>query len=134
MTTTTDGGCLCGNLRYRLTELPKQTSICYCLDCRRASAAPMVAWASFRKENIAILSGQLKQIRHADRLRSFASCCGSPIFFQDTDDSEWVDVTICSMDRPELCSPDVAIWTEDRLPWIEGVAGLPEFGRARETP
>ena len=134
MITTIDGGCLCGTVRYRITEGPKQMSICYCVDCRRASAAPVVAWASFRRENIAVLSGELKQIRHADRLRSFASCCGTPIFFQDDEDSEWIDVTICSMDRPELHSPDVAIWTEDRLPWIADVASLPEFRRARETP
>lgn len=131
MSTITDGGCLCGKLRYRLSQSPKQTSICYCLDCRRASAAPVVAWASFRRENIALLSGQLKQIRHADRLRSFADCCGTPIFFQDADDSEWVDVTICSMDRPELYSPEVAIWVEDRLPWIADSVSLPEFRRNR---
>jgi hypothetical protein len=94
----------------------------------------MVAWASFRKENIALLSGQLTQIQHADRLRSFASCCGTPIFFRDAEDSEWVDVTICSMDRPELQSPAVAIWTEDRLPWIADAMSLPEFRRAREAP
>jgi hypothetical protein len=134
MTTTTDGGCLCGKTRYRLTGLPKQTSsICYCIDCRRASAAPGVAWASFRRENILLLSGELKQIRHAERVRSFASCCGTPILFQDEEDSDWVDVTICSMDQPELHSPDVAIWTEDRLPWIADAASLPEF-RAREAP
>lgn len=94
----------------------------------------MVAWASFHKQNIALLSGQLKQVGHADRIRSFASCCGTPIFFQDDENSEWIDVTICSMDRPELCSPEVAIWTEDRLPWMADAASLPEFRRAREVP
>jgi hypothetical protein len=113
--------------------LPKQTSICHCIDCRRASAAPFVAWAGFHRENIALSSGHLMQVRHADRIRSFASCCGTQIFFQDDEDSEWIDVTICSMDQPEMISPEVAIWTEDRLPWIAAAAPLPEFRRARET-
>ena len=134
MTTTTDGGCLCGRVRYRLTGRPKQTSVCYCVDCRRASAAPLVAWACFHKKNIALLSGELRQVRHADRLRSFASCCGTPLFFQDDEASEWIDVTICSMDQPESYSPDVAIWGEDRLPWLAHTATLKEYRGDRETP
>lgn len=92
-----------------------------------------MAWAGFHRENIALLSGHLMQVRHADRIRSFASCCGTPIFFQDAEDSEWIDVTICSMDQPEALAPDVAIWTEGRLPWIVSAASLPEFRRAREA-
>jgi hypothetical protein len=116
-----------------MADAPKQTSICYCLDCRRASAAPGVAWAAFRREKIALLSGELRQIIHAGRLRSFAGCCGTPLFFQDAADSEWIDVTICSLDEPELFSPEVAIWTEDRLPWLQNAASLTEFRREREA-
>ena len=133
MSTTINGGCLCGKTRYRLTGLPKQTSICHCIDCRRASAAPFVAWAGFHREKIALLSGELMKVRHAGRIRSFARCCGTPVFFQDEEDSEWIDVTICSMDQPEILAPNVAIWTEDRLPWIASPASLPEFRRAREA-
>jgi hypothetical protein len=133
MSIAMNGGCLCGTTRYQLTGSPKQTSICHCVDCRRASAAPFVAWAGFHKENIALLSGELMQVRHAGRIRSFARCCGTPIFFQDEEDSEWIDVTICSMDQPEMLAPDVAIWTEDRLPWIAAAGTLPEFLRAREA-
>jgi hypothetical protein len=78
------------------------------------------------------LSGQLKQVQHADRLRSFATCCGTPILVQDAVDSQWVDVTTCSMDSPELYPPEAAIWTEDRLPWIPSVSSLPEFPRDRQ--
>jgi len=81
-----------------------------------------------------VLSGQLKQVKHADRLRSFAGCCGTPILIQDADDSEWVDVTTCSMDSPELYSPQAAIWTEDRLSWIPSLSSLVEFRCAREKP
>jgi hypothetical protein len=133
MSTTINGGCLCGTTRYRLTDSPKQTSICHCIDCRRAGAAPFVAWAGFQRENIALVSGELMQVSHAGRIRSFARCCGTPIFFQDAEDSECIDVTVCSMDQPEALIPDVEIWTEDRLPWIAGAGALPEFRRARET-
>src|SRR5437764_12102454 len=104
MTTSSEGGCLCGNMRYRLRGSVRNGSICYCIDCRKASGAPGVAWVSVRTEDFLVLSGQLKQVMHADRIRSFAGCCGTPISIQDAVDSEWVDVRTCSMDRAELHS------------------------------
>lgn len=126
------GGCLCGKMRYQLGGPPRPGSICYCLDCRRASAAPGLAWVSVRREDFLLLSGQLNQVQHADRLRSFASCCGTPILIQDAVASEWLDVTTCSIDTPEAYPPEAAIWIEDRLPWIPDVSSLPEFRRDRQ--
>ena len=130
MITKVEGGCLCGALRYQLTASPTAGSICHCIDCRRASAAPGVAWVSIRRENFALISGELKRIRFAERFRSFAPCCGTPILIQDAEDAEWIDVTTCSLDQAEGFPPPAVIWVEDRLPW--NTASLPEFPRARE--
>src|SRR5262249_7917234 len=118
---------------YQLRGSLRRGSICYCVDCRRASAASGVAWVSIRRENFLLLSGQLKQVGHANRIRSFASCCGTPILFQDAVDSQWLDVTTCSMDSSELHPPNAAIWTEDRLSWISAVGSLPEFRRDKNV-
>ena len=112
-----EGGCLCGGVRYYLGAEPAHLSDCHCIDCRRASGAPFVTWGEVRRDDIQLLSGKLRKVSHAGRLRSFAACCGTPLFFQDNAASESVDVTIASLDHPESYSPAVAIWTEDRLPW-----------------
>jgi hypothetical protein len=112
------GGCLCGRLRYRLREAPVRIGDCHCIDCRRASAAAFVTWGVVRRNEIEILSGELNKVRHAERLRSFAACCGTPLFFQDEEDSPTVDVTIVSLDHPERFVPEASIWLEDRLPWV----------------
>ena len=119
MNVSIEGGCLCGGVRYRLRAEPTQLSDCHCIDCRRASAAPFVTWGALSREDIEILSGELRKVSHAGRLRSFAACCGSPLFFQDDQASASIDVTIASLDDPQSYSPQVAIWTEDRLPWVQ---------------
>ena len=128
-----EGGCLCGGVRYRLHAEPVELSDCHCIDCRRASGAPFVTWGTVRKEDIELLSGELRKVLYADRLRSFAACCGTPLFFQDNAASESVDVTIASLDHPESYSPAVAIWTEDRLPWAVLDPALPTHRQGRET-
>jgi hypothetical protein len=42
-------------------------------------------------------------------------------------------VTIASLDQPEHYAPEVAIWTEDRLPWARLDAALQAFQRGRNT-
>lgn len=126
-----EGGCLCGGLRYRLRAEPERLSDCHCIDCRRASAAPFVTWGEIERDDIEILSGELRKVQHAGRLRSFAACCGTPIFFQDDEMSATADVTIASLDHPESYRVEVAIWTEDRLPWVQLEPGRPSFQQGR---
>ena len=128
-----EGGCLCGGVRYRLLTAPTHLNDCHCIDCRRASAAPFVTWGAVPRDDIKLLSGELRKVNHAGRLRSFAACCGTPLFFQDNESSESIDVTIASLDHPESYSPAVAIWTEDRLPWAILDPSLPSFRQGRET-
>src|SRR5438132_1318673 len=116
MASAIEGGCLCGGVRYRLHVRPKQGSDCHCEDCRRASAAPYLTWCSVPSQAIEVLSGELRRVSYADRLRSFASCCGTPLFIQDEVGSEWIDVTVASLDDPGTFHPEVAIWTEDKSP------------------
>ena len=112
-----EGGCLCGGVRYHLLEQPGNLCDCHCIDCRRASAAPFVTWGSVPRTALEMVAGELRKVHYAGRLRSFAACCGTPLFFEDDEASPSVDVTIASFDHPEPYAPEVAIWTEDRLPW-----------------
>ena len=112
-----EGGCLCGGVRYRVYEAPKQLSDCHCIDCRRACGAPYVTWGAFRRAKIEVLSGELRKVVHAGRLRSFAACCGTQLLIEDNETTEWIDLTIASLDQPQSFPPEAAIWTEDKLPW-----------------
>ncbi len=132
MNTEIKGGCLCGGVRYRLLEAPRQLSDCHCVDCRRASGAPFVTWGSCRRDKIELLSGPVRKVRHAERLRSFAGCCGTPLFFEDHEECKWIDVTISTLDQPEAYAPEVAIWTEDRLPWVPLDPARPTHPRSRK--
>jgi hypothetical protein len=71
-----------------------------------------------RREALEPVSGEVRTIAHAGRLRSFATCCGSSLFFEDHEGCEWIDVAIASLDQPQPYAPEAAIWIEDRLPWV----------------
>ncbi len=127
-----EGGCLCGKTRYRLREKPVRISNCHCIDCRRGSGAAVVTWGVVRPNEVEMLAGELRKVRHAERLRSFAVCCGTPLFFQEDEASATIDVTIASLDHPEPYVPKVEIWTEDRLPWVSLDAMRRVYRQGRE--
>jgi len=132
MVGTVDGGCLCGAVRYRLHDRPKPGADCHCEDCRRASGAPYVTWCCAPSKAIEILSGELCKVQFATRLRSFAACCGTPLFIQDEVNAEWIDLTVSSLDHPTILPPVAAIWTEDKLPWVSLDPSRPAFLRNRD--
>ena len=118
MKTNPTGGCLCGKTRYILTAPPDDLCDCHCVDCRRASGAPFVTWGSIARQNLDLVTGELRHVEHAGRVRSFAACCATPLFFAETADSGSVDFTVGSLDDPAPFAPGFAVWTEDRLPWV----------------
>lgn len=51
------GGCLCGAVRYELTELPLSASYCHCTRCQRRTGAAASANARIAPGSLRITSG-----------------------------------------------------------------------------
>ena len=49
------------------------------------------------------------------------------MFFEDSEDSDTIDVTIASLDDPTPFAPQKAIFLEDKLPWVKTDESVPSF-------
>lgn len=126
-----EGGCQCGAVRYRLAGEPVMAAVCHCSMCRRASAAPLLAWAMFRDEQVAFEGTVSSYASSPGAQRGFCAHCGTPISFRADYLPGMVDITIGSLDRPEAIPPSFHYWDAERLPWVHLADGLP---RHREFP
>ena len=127
------GGCVCGGTRYSLKNRPFALIDCHCIDCRRSAGAPYITWGSVPREDLVVTKGEPRKIVHANRIRSFAACCGTHLFFEDAKDSDTVDVTIASLDDPTPFAPQKVIFLEDKLPWVVVDESLPSFPKIPKT-
>ena len=59
--------------------------------------------------------------------RTFCGGCGTQLTFGEDRLSETVDVTVGSLDSPELFPADQHIFVSALLPWLEVDALLPRF-------
>jgi heme-degrading monooxygenase HmoA len=129
-----EGGCFCGAIRYRARGTPEGPSVCHCSICRRASGAPMVAWATFPTSELAWLKGTPRRFKSSAKAeRSFCSDCGTALTFTLVKSPERTDVTLASLDQPGRITPLDHIHTTTRIPWVRLADGLPAFAEERRA-
>ena len=84
-------------------------------------------WGSVPRKDLVVTKSEPRKVAYANRIRSFAACCGTHLFFEDSKDSESIDVTIASFDDPSSFAPQKAIFLEDKLPWVVIDESIPSF-------
>lgn len=120
------GGCQCGRIRYEIAGAPLLAAICHCAMCRRANAAPVVAWAMFHESQV-VFSGaaQKRYASSPEARRGFCGDCGTQLSFTASFLPELVDITVGSLDAPESIRPTLHYWHDSHLSWVEFADGLP---------
>jgi hypothetical protein len=120
------GGCQCGAVRYSLTAVPTEPSICHCRMCQKAGGAPFMAFTGVKLANLVFTRGAPAKFSSSEIAeRGFCAACGTPLTYQ-MKGRDRVSVTIGSLDAPALFAPDEQLGVEGRLPWFATLAALPE--------
>jgi hypothetical protein len=115
-----DGGCACGQLRYRLTAQPFDAGYCHCRLCQLASAAPVMAFATVARADYVFLRGKPATWASSNfGERWFCPTCGTSTGMIVTHQPATIDFPIVTLDDPVLVVPGFHIWTRSRIGWFE---------------
>jgi hypothetical protein len=121
------GGCSCGNVRYEITGQRSSPTICHCIDCRKAAAAPIVGWFTLARKDFRLTHGIPKHFASSvPVMRGFCADCGTQLTYAHSAFPDVMDVTTCSLDAPESVFASDHIHIARKLPWIHLADGLPE--------
>jgi hypothetical protein len=97
---------------------PFFSSVCHCATCRRANAAATVAWLTYDRGQVEILSGSPRGFRSSQGvMRQFCGTCGSQLFYESISSPATIDITTASLDNPNLFPPTMEVWLEHRVSW-----------------
>jgi hypothetical protein len=130
-----EGGCLCGAVRYRASGDPITVVYCHCTSCRRASGAPVVAWAMWPLDQFEWTRGKPAANASSQGVeRCFCGRCGTPISYTAEYMPGLVDVTVASLDDPGALEPQLHIWDSERVRWLELADRLPRHPDAPPPP
>lgn len=122
------GGCLCGAVRYTITEQPSAISFCHCGQCRRLHSH-VGAYTTFPRTAIRITGDeQLGWFASSERARrGFCTRCGTALFWDPIGQPRF-DATAGSLDEPTGLIADRHIWVDFQGDYYHiGDDGLPHL-------
>jgi hypothetical protein len=123
--TVFSGGCQCGAVRYEASTQPNDVSYCHCRMCQKAFGAPFAILAQVRRTDLQFVK-EAPSIYRSSSLaeRGFCSHCGTPLTFA-YNDSDWISVSIGSLDEPERFPPNQHYGVESLIHWLHLQDDLP---------
>jgi hypothetical protein len=128
-----EGGCFCGEVRYRAQSV-FDSGYCHCSMCRRFTGSPALSWFSVPEHHFALVHGTPKGFRSSEHFtRNFCPICGTHVFGRDSRvpspkvEFRLVSVGIGTLDNPNLVRPQLHEWWADRVCWFSDHDSLPRF-------
>jgi hypothetical protein len=132
-----EGGCACGEQRYRLTSSPMFVHCCHCLNCQRQTGTAFVLNMLIEASRVELLGGTPTAVAvpREHGLHRIVRCpeCQVAVWSEYGGRSEVLFVRAGTLDDPATVSPDVHIYTRSKLPWITLPAAVPAFEEYYET-
>ena len=125
------GGCLCGGVRFEVTEPLVSASYCHCTRCQRRTGTAASAQARVAPGSLHVTSGE-ELIRAYDPgdggfLKLFCSQCGSALWSRSPEDPEVMSVRLGILDSDPGIRPSYRQFVAYAAPWEP----LPDDGLTR---
>lgn len=131
------GACLCGGVRFEVTQVVGPLELCHCNRCRRLSGSAFFAGLVVATRGYRMSAGRELVRRFELPVREvapgyaslFCSICGSPV--PDPEPTgETFEIPVGLLDDDPGVRADRHIFVEHRAPWYDAHDGLPELDRA----
>jgi hypothetical protein len=132
MPNLSEGGCACGQIRYRLLVRPLFVHCCHCHDCQRQTGSAFVLNALIETDRLEILRGRTalsEMPTDSGKPHHVARCpgCGTAVWSHYGGIDKLTFVRVGTLDDPAVVPPDVHIYARSRLPWVILPPNVPVF-------
>jgi len=126
-----EGGCSCGEVRYRLTADPMFTHCCHCVNCQRQTGSAFVINLLLEADRVEVTAGEPRAVdvpRDDGSSQRIYRCptCHVAVFSEYTR-PEVRFVRAGTLDDPSTVAPDVHIFTRSKVPWVALPDSVPAF-------
>ena len=136
MTLPISGGCLCGGVRFELTEIPQTAGYCHCTRCQRRTGTGSSAQARIDGDTLRILRGEdrIEAWRPPDQgaEKLFCGECGGHLFSRNPENHREMSVRLGAFDGDPGVRPAWRAFVAYAAPW-EPIPddGLERFAEAK---
>ncbi len=131
-----EGRCLCGQVKYHITEAPLFTQACHCKDCKVLTGSSYIVNSSVL-ENTLFIKGEVSfiELKAGSGLpykTYFCTKCGTYIYADYDSVVGRLTVRTKTLDDSERFPPQVHIFVKDKDPWLNLTEGVNTYNEMYE--
>lgn len=119
-----DGGCTCGNVRYRMLTAPMFVHCCHCTWCQRETGAAFALNAIIEADRVQLLCGDVDVVNtpsNSGKGQRISRCptCRVALWSNYSGAGDAIRfVRVGTLDEAFRVKPDIHIFTSTRQPWV----------------
>jgi hypothetical protein len=133
-----EGGCSCGEVRYRLTSEPLITHCCHCLNCQQQTGSAFVINLVIEESHLTLLAGEPRPVdvpRDDGKMQRIYRCPSCQVaVFSEYGGPALKFVRGGTLDGGAQVEPDVHIYTRSKIPWVALPEAVPAFEAFYDLP
>lgn len=124
MTYPLEGGCDCGEIRYRVETAPLFVHACHCRWCQRETGSAFVLNAMIEADRVKLTKGAPELVRtpsESGKGQVIARCptCRIAVWSNYAGSGPIIRfMRVGTLDNPDTLPPDAHIFTATKLPWL----------------
>jgi hypothetical protein len=114
-----EGGCRCGQVRFKISKPPLLTMACHCTGCQRMTASAYSLSVAIPADGFDLTQGEpaIGGLHGAESHHYFCPHCMSWMFTKNEGLDWFVNVRATLLDDAGWFEPFVETWTSEGLPW-----------------
>jgi hypothetical protein len=117
-----DGGCACGEVRYRLVSEPMFVHCCHCRNCQRQTGSAFVINLLIEADRVELLAGEPLAVEapreDGSPQRIFRCPTCQVAIYSEYGRPEVLFVRAGTLDDPSSVEPDIHIYTRSKVEWV----------------
>ncbi len=126
MSKSLEGGCFCGQIRYRVTGEPVMQLLCFCDDCLSTAGTDGYAGYMVKSEEFELLQGDPRTFEKTSKegrpvIKHFCGNCGSNLW--GVTSFGLTSITAGTLDDPNNFHPAKKVFTKNAPHW----ARIPDY-------
>lgn len=132
MDTPIEGGCMCGAIRFELSEDPLAFVACHCRECQYVSGGAPAFSVQVKRSAITVLKGTPRVFESDSEtgnkvFRSFCADCGTPLFAGSERRPEFQALKAGALDDSNGLTLQAHFWTTSAPDWAHIDHDIPKF-------
>jgi hypothetical protein len=124
-----EGGCACGEVRYRLMSEPMFVHCCHCRNCQRQTGSAFVINMLIEADRVELLTGEPLAVEaprdDGSSQRIFRCPTCEVAIYSEYGRPEVLFVRAGTLDDPSSVEPDIHIYTRSKIEWVKVPESVP---------